>query len=156
MTKAKIDKGYNTVWLCSCSCGKETEVRADYLKSGKTVSCGCCRSSKFTINDNNTSRALSLFNDGFSVFEIVQKMKVLPSNVQKFLNTCDIKTFVSLQSLSDYRSLDKDKWCVLYGVWGMSTTEIALYNKTTVATVLSVLRKKMASRFVANRDQARA
>ena len=141
-TKAKIDKkSRNAVWLCSCSCGKETEVRADYLRSGKTVSCGCYRSSKFTVNDNNTSRALSLFNDGFSVFEIAQRMKVSPSNVQKFLNTCGIKTFVSLQSLSDYRSSDKDKWCVLYSAWGMSTTEIALYDKTTVTTVLSVLRK---------------
>jgi predicted DNA-binding protein YlxM (UPF0122 family) len=135
-------KSHNAVWLCSCICGKETEVRADYLKSGKIVSCGCYRLSKLTANDDNTSRALLLFNDGLSVFEIAQRMKVSPSNVQKFLNTCGVKTVVSLRALGDYRSSDKDKWCVLYRDWGMSVTEIALYDKTTTATVLSVLRKK--------------
>lgn len=28
-------------WLCRCSCGNETIVRADSLKSGNTQSCGC-------------------------------------------------------------------------------------------------------------------
>lgn len=28
-------------WLCACSCGGETLVRADHLKSGNVVSCGC-------------------------------------------------------------------------------------------------------------------
>lgn len=140
--KAKIGKkGNNAVWLCSCICGQETEVRADNLKSGKIVSCGCYRLSKFTANDDNTSWALSLFNDGFSVFEIAQRMKVSPSNVQKFLKTCGIETTISLQALSAYRSSDKDKWCALYSGWGMSVTEIAVYDKTTVATVLSVLSK---------------
>mgnify|MGYP003402563803 FL=1 len=134
-------KGNNVVWLCGCICGKETEVRADNLKSGNTVSCGCYRLNKLTVNDDNTSRALSLFNDGFSVFEIAQKMKVSPSNVQKFLNTCGIWTTISLQDLSDYRSADKAKWCVLYRDWKLSLTEIAVYDKTTATTVLSALRK---------------
>lgn len=28
-------------WICVCECGKMTMVRQDYLKSGKTQSCGC-------------------------------------------------------------------------------------------------------------------
>lgn len=36
--------GYGRVcWLCRCSCGKETVVRALQLKSGRTRSCGCKR-----------------------------------------------------------------------------------------------------------------
>lgn len=28
-------------WYCQCSCGKFVTVRADNLKSGNTLSCGC-------------------------------------------------------------------------------------------------------------------
>lgn len=31
-------------WLCWCECGKETVVRGDLLKSGRTKSCGCLSS----------------------------------------------------------------------------------------------------------------
>lgn len=33
-------------YLCVCSCGKTTVVRADYLKSGHTVSCGTCKAER--------------------------------------------------------------------------------------------------------------
>ncbi len=41
----KLDKGgrRRTMWLCRCSCGNETAVSADALKSGNQVSCGCYR-----------------------------------------------------------------------------------------------------------------
>lgn len=29
------------IWLCKCDCGKETEVRQNYLQRGHTTSCGC-------------------------------------------------------------------------------------------------------------------
>ena len=35
------DKSYNKYFTCRCICGKETVVREDKLKSGKTKSCGC-------------------------------------------------------------------------------------------------------------------
>lgn len=33
-------QGSIATWLCKCSCGKETVVRSDHLKSGKVISCG--------------------------------------------------------------------------------------------------------------------
>lgn len=140
-TRATTNKGNNVVWVCNCRCGQKTEVRADNLKSGKIVSCGCYRAEKFANNPKNSDHAKTLFLSGFSVFQIAQKMKVSPSNVQKFLQTAGIETTLSLEELSTYRASDKDKWCVLYRDWGMSVTEIAVYENTTVATVLSVLSK---------------
>ena len=32
-----------TYWKCRCDCGKMKEVKADHLKAGKVVSCGCAR-----------------------------------------------------------------------------------------------------------------
>lgn len=30
-------------WLCICDCGRETAVREDLFRSGRTISCGCAR-----------------------------------------------------------------------------------------------------------------
>lgn len=35
------DKNNKSKWLCKCKCGKETEVLACHLQSGKIQSCGC-------------------------------------------------------------------------------------------------------------------
>lgn len=35
--------GHSNYYLCRCSCGKEKEIRADHLRTGKTVSCGHVR-----------------------------------------------------------------------------------------------------------------
>ena len=32
-----------TMWVCRCQCGREISVKADSLKSGHTVSCGCLK-----------------------------------------------------------------------------------------------------------------
>jgi len=34
-------KSLNIYWKCECDCGKFKDVRADYLRSGGTSSCGC-------------------------------------------------------------------------------------------------------------------
>lgn len=34
-------KDRKVMWLCRCDCGNETTVRAYYLRSGHTTSCGC-------------------------------------------------------------------------------------------------------------------
>ena len=41
----------NCLWLCRCSCGRETKVTAAKLLSGNTLSCGC-RKVK-TLTENN-------------------------------------------------------------------------------------------------------
>ena len=33
----------DALWLCRCQCGKETVVRGNRLREGKTRSCGCLR-----------------------------------------------------------------------------------------------------------------
>ena len=39
--KAKSKDHKHSYWLCKCSCGKQKIVRADSLKAGHTLSCGC-------------------------------------------------------------------------------------------------------------------
>lgn len=36
-------KWSNAIWLCRCDCGVEIAVRGDYLRKGRTSSCGCMR-----------------------------------------------------------------------------------------------------------------
>lgn len=40
-----------TRWVCLCSCGKETEVRTDFLTSGHTTSCGHVKDQLFSPLD---------------------------------------------------------------------------------------------------------
>lgn len=35
------NNGRRTMWKCECECGRTTIVRAENLKSGNTLSCGC-------------------------------------------------------------------------------------------------------------------
>jgi hypothetical protein len=37
------DEAGRALWNCRCSCGKEREVRANSLISGRARSCGCAR-----------------------------------------------------------------------------------------------------------------
>jgi hypothetical protein len=32
-----------TLWLCRCDCGKEKAISGKYLRTGRTISCGCAR-----------------------------------------------------------------------------------------------------------------
>lgn len=37
------------MWLCRCDCGKEKEIQAGNLFSGKSVSCGCYRAEQLSV-----------------------------------------------------------------------------------------------------------
>jgi len=41
LSRATNDDTRHTRWFCSCSCGQETTIRADYLKQASEPSCGC-------------------------------------------------------------------------------------------------------------------
>lgn len=51
--RAGADKWRHPMYLCRCDCGNEKIICGDYLKSGRTKSCGCLRNEN-TENLNKT------------------------------------------------------------------------------------------------------
>lgn len=45
--------GQGSRWLCHCSCGNKTVVRAATLKNGRTKSCGCLRREMTIVNNRS-------------------------------------------------------------------------------------------------------
>lgn len=54
-------RGKNVAWLCICDCGKETIARANHLRSGARVSCGCRRSESKMKYDSKHNRIYSIW-----------------------------------------------------------------------------------------------
>jgi hypothetical protein len=53
--RCEKDKFGNYTWRCICDCGNKTMVRASYLKSGTTKSCGCLKKeNRITHGDSYT------------------------------------------------------------------------------------------------------
>ncbi len=40
--KTGVYRGYDTVWLCRCKCGRLSNVRGSFLRNGHTKTCGHC------------------------------------------------------------------------------------------------------------------
>lgn len=64
-----VAKDGQRIWHCLCTCGKEIDVRAGSLRSGKTSSCGCKKSKnnsiieKFLIQNKIDYQSEYTFND---------------------------------------------------------------------------------------------
>lgn len=55
------NRGGRRYWLCSCECGKQKEVEAQNLKSGRVLSCGCLRDSNMSrIGKTNQTHGQSV------------------------------------------------------------------------------------------------
>ena len=128
-------------WHCQCECGKKTVVRADYLASGKIISCGCYRYSKFTSSTENIEQCFTLFNEGKDIKQIARVMRISPSNAQKFLHETGIQIHLSKDELKAHREADKLRWAKKYVIFQMSLSAIAESENTTTASVSKALNK---------------
>lgn len=159
--------GRKPFWFCQCECGNQSVVRADYLTSGKIISCGCYRDSKFKASPENIKQCKELFDQGKSINEIAGLMRISPSNVQKFLSTSGVETeFIARKKLEAYREEDKLRWAKKYVIFKMSLSAIAEGENTTTASISKALNKlgilmrepgsqsaEMISRFKAKADE---
>lgn len=57
ISRAVNSSDNRTSWLCLCDCGNKSIVRGNYLKSGKTSSCGCYQ--KERAKENRTKHGRS-------------------------------------------------------------------------------------------------
>ena len=76
---------HKVFWNCLCDCGKATVVRGDYLKNGKTTSCGCV--TQETLEDGRT-KLKKAFVDGTSVSQISPERKLNFNNKTGVKGVC--------------------------------------------------------------------
>lgn len=53
----RADKTGRVYWLCQCDCGNKTEVASQYLRNGRTQSCGCLQ--RELASERRTSHGMS-------------------------------------------------------------------------------------------------
>ena len=51
----------SVVWWCKCDCGKETAVRANELRNGSVLSCGCYRKEKHLTHGQRHTRLYNIW-----------------------------------------------------------------------------------------------
>lgn len=53
------------MWVCTCECGVKKSVRADHLRSGRTISCGChkvaCLTARLTTHGRTRTRVYRIW-----------------------------------------------------------------------------------------------
>ena len=81
-----------TRWVCKCSCGKEVEVRTDYLTSSHTTSCGHIKEKFFSKNDDIIPG---------KKFGKLSAIKYVPGGKWKCLCDCGNETIVETSNLTN-------------------------------------------------------
>lgn len=82
-------KNKRALWKCQCSCGKELDVSANNLKTGKTKSCGCLRvetsenSIKNIIGYGTLEKGQAVLNQIFKDYKYAAKQKNLSFSISK-------------------------------------------------------------------------
>lgn len=77
------NKGTQTMWLCRCSCGKETIASAGAIKGGGTKSCGCLRSERSAQTVSN------LTGKRFGRLTVIQRQGSTKGGIATWLCKCD-------------------------------------------------------------------
>lgn len=74
----EVDKNGQRIWVCQCSCGELTSVRAGALRSGKTQSCGC-KTSKGNLKIKKILLEKNInFEEEFSFSDLFDKSQQSP------------------------------------------------------------------------------
>lgn len=65
-------------WLCRCKCGNEISVSGKYLRTGKTLSCGCYHKEK--VINSNCNRVDNLINKKFGKLLVLSEAGFITKN----------------------------------------------------------------------------
>ena len=97
--KVGVNKNYNSVWLCLCDCGNETETIRGSLVTQNTVSCGCRRKEGLIIGHKLMSK---IKNPDIECNYCKTKFHVKRSRQEK-----TSKLFCSMKCKIEYSKTDK-------------------------------------------------
>ena len=97
--KVGVNKNYNSVWLCLCDCGNETETIRNSLVTQNTVSCGCRRKEGLIIGHKLMSK---IKNPDIECNYCKTKFHVKRSRQEK-----TSKLFCSMKCKIEYSKTDK-------------------------------------------------
>lgn len=110
ISKAGNDKAGRALWLCRCSCDRQTEkIVAGYsLRGGQSLSCGCyCKEqvTKAKLND--------LTGKIFGKLTVLGRVKEKTKSIQWICQcSCDNKTIINVFGNNLYRNHTKSCGCI--------------------------------------------
>lgn len=68
--KRMENKKGELTWLCQCSCGNTSVVRAGHLKDGETISCGC-----FRRESSSQKSIINIIGNRYSMLRVVERLE---------------------------------------------------------------------------------